>query len=136
MPDFDGGPTRHSGSQRAFGRKRGAKAALAAAILLLTPPLWAKHHPAPTRTIQGTVFNAAGKAVTGAEVDLTNLTTGKTAAIYSMAGGSYEFDGLPMSDSFELQAKFGGAISKPFKVSFLEPRNIVVVNLRLIPQKK
>jgi carboxypeptidase family protein len=113
-----------------------AAVACAFALALCSQPMLAKKHAAPTRTIEGAVFDAADNPVSGAEVDLADLTSGKKTAIYSMDKGQYSFNGLDLHHDFQVQAKFNGAASEARKVSFLEPRNDVIINLHLPPAKK
>ncbi len=95
--------------------------------------LFAKKKEPPSRTITGQVMDKASNPISGAAVELNDLTSGKKIAIYSQEDGSYQFAGLRLDHDYELQAHYQGEASEVRKVSSVEPRNRVVINLRIPP---
>jgi len=64
-------------------------AAVALALALLLP--WASQAQVTTGAVTGTVSDASGAVVTGAEVRLINLRTGVTQTATTSPGGDYQF---------------------------------------------
>lgn len=104
------------------------------AVLAALPlPLAAKKKPPPTKTIRGEVLDAANNPLVGAAVELKDTQTGKTVAIYSEAGGRYEFAGLRPTHDYEVSASYKGGSSEVRRASSLDDRTVVVLNLTIPP---
>ena len=106
---------------------------LAVAWLLHASGLAAKKQKAPTtKTVGGQVTDKAQNGISGAEVTLKNLHTGKTVAIYADADGNYSFSDLDPHYDYEIQASFKGVSSETKQLSSFDTRWKVVIN-RTIP---
>ena len=113
--------------------------ASAAVVMLLCafsmPGLLAKEKK-PTRVVTGVVSDEAENPIAGATVVLTDLQTGKKIAIYTGEGGAYQFSDLQTTRDYEVQAARQGLASQVRKVSQFDPRNRIVLNLRIPPPKE
>jgi len=90
----------------------------------------------PTRVVSGVVSDAADNALPGAVVTLTDLQDGKKTATYTGQSGSYQFSQLQITRDYEVQATFKGVSSQVRRVSTIDPRNRIVLNLRIPPPKE
>ena len=107
---------------------------LAATCLFCAPGLAAKKEKAPTtKTVSGQVMDKAENGISGAEVTLKDLQTGKVLAIYAEANGQYQFTDLDPHHDFEIQANFKGVASETKRVTSFDTRWKVVVNLTIPP---
>lgn len=119
------------------GRRVRRLAALAAlTIFLLTVPCLAVKEDKPSRLLSGTVSDEAENPIVGAVVVLTDLQAGKKTATYTGAGGTYQFSGLQFTRDYEVQASHKGLVSEVRKVSTIDPRNRIVIHLRIPPPKE
>jgi hypothetical protein len=110
----------------------------AAAVLLLTfsmSSLAAKEEK-PSRRVTGLVSDEAENPIVGAAVVLTDLETGKKTATYTTAEGTYRFTGLQPTHDYEVQATHRGVSSRVRRISSIDPRNRIVLNLRIPPPKE
>jgi hypothetical protein len=98
---------------------------------ILSSSLAAKEKQPPTKTIQGKVLDGSSSPIVGAGVQLTDVTTGKTLAMYSEAGGRFVFTGLKPTDDYQVQASYKGQQSDVRKASSLNDDNLVVLNLTI-----
>lgn len=113
---------------------RGITVVVGVTVLAAVPlALAAKKKPPPTRTIRGEVLDAADNPLVGAAVELKDTQTGKTVAIYSDAGGRYEFAGLRPTHDYEVSASYKGGHSEVRRASSLDDRAIFVLNLTIPP---
>lgn len=87
----------------------------------------------PVRLVRGVVSDKAENPIAGAVVTLTDLRTGKATALYTGKDGVYQFSGLEMTRDYEVQATFNEESSRARRVSTIDPRNIVTLNLRIPP---
>ena len=111
----------------------------AAAVLLCAfsmPCLLAKEEKKPSRVVTGVVSDEAENPIVGATVVLTDLRTGKKLAIYTGEGGAYQFSDLQTTRDYEVQAAHQGHASQVRKVSQFDPRNRIVLDLRIPPPKE
>jgi hypothetical protein len=101
---------------------------LSAALLTLivAAPLWAQS----TATLQGTVTDAQGAVVPGAQVTAFNEDTGVQRSALSDATGGYQMAALP-TGSYRLEATLSGFQPKVVKGIRLEVARTVVMNLQL-----
>jgi hypothetical protein len=113
--------------------------ASAAVVMLLcafsSPGLLAKEKKL-IRVVSGVVSDEAENPIVGATVVLTDLQTGKKHAIYTGEGGAYQFSDLQTTRDYEVQAAHQGLASRVRKVSQFDPRNRIVLNLRIPPPKE
>ena len=125
-------------SARSNARLLGGEIILAAGMLWLVfaaVPLIAKKSPPPTKTVRGQVLDDSGSGITGAAVEMTDLTTGKKTAIYTQDGGRFLFADLRPSHDYQFRATYQGKQSEIRKVSSLDVRLRMVVNLHIPPPK-
>lgn len=113
---------------------------LAFAALCLTfdsAPLTAKKKGPPTsKTVVGQVFDNQDTGISGAAVEITDLTTGKTAAIYTGPEGRFTFTDLKLTEDYQLKAHYKGQSSEVRKVSSWDTRTDLVLNLHIPPLKE
>lgn len=103
-------------------------------VALCVPGLVAKEKKKATKTIAGVVLDAADNSIVGATVELNDVQAGKKFAKYSQEGGKYEFADLDPKHDYEVHASFKGMSSELRRVSSLDDRHLVVLNLTLAPQ--
>jgi Carboxypeptidase regulatory-like domain len=111
--------------------------AFAALGLALDPaPLMAKRRKPPTsKTVVGQVLDPSGNGIIGAAVEMTNLTTGKTLAIYTGPQGHFQFTDLKLTQDYQFRAHYRGESSEVRKVSSWDTRTSLVLNLHIPPPK-
>jgi hypothetical protein len=90
----------------------------------------------PTRVLSGVVSDAVDNPLPGAVVTLTDLQDGKKTATYTGQSGSYQFSQLQITRDYEVQATFKGVSSRVRRISAIDPRNRIVLNLRIPPPKE
>jgi hypothetical protein len=106
---------------------------LAVAWLLCAPGVAAKQKAPATKTVSGVVMDKAGTGISGAEVTLKDLQTGKTMAIYAEANGQYHFSDLDPHHDYEIRASFKGVASETRRINSLDTRRKLVINLTIPP---
>jgi len=89
----------------------------------------AKQKKPPTKTVKGLVVDQAENPVSGAMVELNDISAGKKIAIYSQEGGRYQFADLEPSHDYEIQARYQSLSSEVRRVNSLDNRRTLVVNL-------
>ena len=94
-----------------------------------------KKKKAVSRTVTGVVLDGSENPIEGASVELTDTQTGKKTGIYSQEGGKYLFFDLNPNHDYELQAHHKNLASDVRKVSSLDDRDQIVINLRIPPPK-
>jgi carboxypeptidase family protein len=95
-------------------------------------PLTAKKKGPPTsKTVVGQVFDAQDNAIPGAAVEITNLSTNKTSAIYTGPEGRFTFTDLKLTQDYQLKAHYKGQFSEVRKVSSWDTRTDMVLNLHI-----
>ena len=87
----------------------------------------------PTRVVSGVVSDASENPLSGAVVTLTDLQDGKKTATFTGQSGSYQFSDLQITRDYEVQATFKGVSSRVRRVSTIDPRSRIVLNLRIPP---
>jgi len=110
----------------------------AAAVVLFTfstPGMVAKERK-PSRVVTGVVSDEVENPLVGAAVVLTDLQTGKKSATYTTGEGTYQFTDLQATRDYEVQAAHQGLSSQVRRVSSFDPRNRIVLNLRIPPPKE
>lgn len=116
------------------GRRSCAVALTVAAVGLVVgaSPLTAKKKGPPTsKTVVGQVFDAQDNAIAGAAVEITNLATNKTSAIYTGPEGRFTFTDLKLTQDYQLKAHYKGQFSEVRKVSSWDTRTDMVLNLHI-----
>lgn len=113
---------------------RACAVTLAFAALLLgfdSPRLLAKKKPPTSKTVTGQVFDASDNAIAGAAVEMKDLTSGKTSAIYVGPDGHFTFTDLKLTEDYQFQAHYKGQMSEVRKVSSWDTRTNLVLNLHI-----
>lgn len=107
--------------------------ALVALGLMLDPaPSLAKRRKPPTsKTVVGQVLDSSGNGIVGAAVEMKNLTTGTTLAIYTGPQGRYQFNDLKLTQDYQFRAHYKGQSSQVRKVSSWDTRTSLVLNLQI-----
>jgi hypothetical protein len=88
-----------------------------------------------TRTIDGTVKDAADNPLGNAVVQLKNMKTSNIVNFSTKEDGRYVFRDLPMDINFELLAKRGDLITPAKAVSIYDTRKRVIVNFQITETK-
>ena len=99
----------------------------------LAQPASAKKREKPSRTVTGDVLDASNQGIDGATVELKDLRTGKTLAIYTQHGGKYSFSDLKESDDYQVKATYKGQSSEMRTASTFDDRMIITLNLHIPP---
>jgi carboxypeptidase family protein len=109
--------------------------ALAAMWVAVAPaPAFAPKKRKPVlKDVQGLVLDSADNPVAGAAVELKDVQTRKTIAIYSDSAGHYQFTDLDRDHDYEIRANFKHLASEVRKVSSFDNRNTIPMNLTLRP---
>ncbi len=89
----------------------------------------------PTRTVDGLVSDESENPIVNATVTLTDLDSGKKLASYTGDDGRYLFSSLEWTRNYEVQATYKGISSRVRKVSTIDPRNKITLNLQIPPPK-
>jgi hypothetical protein len=106
-------------------------ALLAWLLVLGAPAGLAKDKNHLAKAVTGQVFDEAENPVEGAAVELTDVQSGKTVAIYSQKDGEYHFSDLMPSHDYKVKATFKGASSEVRQISSLDMRTRPVLNLTI-----
>ena len=106
-----------------------------AAWLLQAPGLAAKQKAPITKTVSGIVTDHAETEISGAQVTIKDLQTGKTMSIYTDAKGQYRFAGLDPHHDYEIKAADRGVDSESRQLSSVDTRTKLVINLTIPPPK-
>jgi hypothetical protein len=115
-------------------RKLTAVIAFGVFLLALVAPAFAQKRSkgeATTRSVQGTVTDATGKAVPGAVVHLKNVKTLQIRSFITKDDGSYAFHGLSTNVDYELKAERDGVSSNVKTLSVFDSRTSAVIDLKL-----
>ncbi len=110
---------------------RSVAAALVLSTLFFSAAGLAAKEKKVSKTITGVVLDSAEDPIPGATVELTDVQAGKKHAIYAQEGGRYQFSDLATTHDYEVRAVYKGASSDVRKVSSLDDRQTVVMNLRI-----
>jgi hypothetical protein len=88
-----------------------------------------------TRTIEGTVKDAADNPLRDAIVQLKDTRTSKIVDFATKEDGKFAFRDLPMNINYELVAKRGDVTTPTKKVSIYDTRHSVVLNFQVAAAK-
>jgi len=116
-------------------RVRGLLLCAFAAILVAGVSALGAKETKPIRVVSGVVSDASENPISGAVVTLTDVQNGKKMAIFTGQSGAYQFSDLQITRDYEVQATYKGVASRVRKVSTIDPRNRIVLNLRIPPPK-
>jgi Carboxypeptidase regulatory-like domain len=118
----------------------------ACAIALAIGALWLAFDPAPltakkkgpptSKTVVGQVFDASDNPIVGAAVEMTDLSTNKTSAIYTGPEGRFTFTDLKFTKDYQVKARYKGQSSEVRKVSSWDTRFNLVLNLHIPPPEE
>jgi hypothetical protein len=119
-------------------RTRGLAACLVffCMIAFYVAPVSGKKKKPVSRTVTGVVLDGSENPIVGASVELTDTVSGKKVGIYSQEDGKYLFADLNPNHDYELLARQNNLNSDVRKVSSLDDRDRIVINLRIPPPKE
>lgn len=103
--------------------------------LLLPAVLFARKKAKAPRVVSGEVLDSTDNPMVGASVELKDLESGKTIAMYTQQGGQYQFSDLDPTHDYEVQASYKGVSSEVRTASSFDTRHQIVLNLRIPPRK-
>jgi len=103
--------------------------ALIVAAGLVISPAFAKDRQPTTRVVSGTIYDESRNAIMGADVELTDVQTGKVLDIYSQESGDYQYSGLKFDHDYTIKAMYKGGASEVRKISMFDTRWHLVMNL-------
>ena len=84
-----------------------------------------------TRTVEGTVTNAANQPVANAVVQLKNTKTLQIRSFITQADGSYHFAGLGTDVEYQVKADHEGVSTSWKTLSVFNSKKTPVINLKL-----
>jgi Carboxypeptidase regulatory-like domain len=94
-----------------------------------------KNEDTTTRTVEGTVTNAANQTVAKAVVQLKNAKTLQIRSFITQDDGSYHFAGLSTDVEYQLKADHEGATTSWKTLSVFNSKKTAVINLKLNKQE-
>ena len=86
--------------------------------------------------VQGTVFDAEGKFVNGAVVELKDVRSMQVRSFVTQENGGYHFSSLKVDNDYQLKADYSGKTSGWKTLSIFDTRKEPVVNLKLEKSEK
>ncbi|MGA7413276.1 MAG: carboxypeptidase-like regulatory domain-containing protein [Bryobacteraceae bacterium] len=84
-----------------------------------------------TRSVEGKVYDSAGKIVIGAVVQIKDLKSLQIRSFITQSDGGYRFLGLSTEADYQLSASYAGASSKPRTLTVFDSHKKAVVDLKL-----
>jgi carboxypeptidase family protein len=87
------------------------------------------------KTVHGLVLDKASNALPAALVFLKNLQNNSVKSSFADDDGNYRFSGLDPNTDYEIHAEFKGDVSPTKRLSSLDGRKDIYMNL-VIPRKK
>ena len=87
------------------------------------------------KTVHGIVVDKGENPIAGAIVFLKNLSNKTVKSSFADDDGKYRFSGLDPNTDYELHAEFKGDVSPTRRLSALDDRKDIYLNL-VIPRKK
>jgi Carboxypeptidase regulatory-like domain len=94
-----------------------------------------KNEDTTTRTVEGTVTNAANQTVSKAVVQLKNAKTLQIRSFITQDDGSYHFAGLSTDVEYQLKADYESATTSWKTLSVFSSKKTAVINLKLNKQE-
>jgi hypothetical protein len=107
------------------------RAACIAIVLFCTVLQAQKNEDSTTRTVEGTVTNAANQPVAKAVVQLKNTKTLQIRSFITQEDGSYHFAGLGTDVEYQLKADHEDATTSWKTLSVFNSKKTAVINLKL-----
>ena len=104
---------------------------LLALVTAALPAAQKKNEDLSSRSVQGTISNAAGEAVAGAVVQLKNTKTLQIRSFITKEQGEYYFNSLSPDVDYEIHAMMSGASSPTKTLSSFDSRKQAIINLKL-----
>jgi len=104
-------------------------------MLALLAPLAARAQGPSLKTVHGAVLTKNEDPIPEAVVFLKNLQSGAVKSYISDSSGSYRFTGLDPNVDYEIHAEFKGDSSPVRRLSSLDGRKDIYLNL-IIARKK
>ena len=83
------------------------------------------------RALRGTVVDSAGHPVSGATVQLKDLSNNSVRTVTSDRDGLFRFDELSLTQDYNLEAIYKGASSRRRTISQFDARPTITVELRV-----
>jgi len=109
---------------------------LAGALLALGAPAAAQgKKEAPIKTVHGVVQNKSEDPLPAAIVFLKNLQNNVVKTSYADDSGEYRFSGLDPNIDYEIHAEFKGDVSPTKRLSSLDSRRDIALNLTIARKK-
>ena len=99
------------------------------------PALLAKEKKQVTKTVSGFVLDPNENGIVDAAVSISDMQSGKKYTTVSKEGGRFQFADLSPRHDYEVQAVYKDMSSEVRKVSSLDTRLRIVLNLRIPPPK-
>lgn len=84
-----------------------------------------------TRSVEGKVYDSAGKIVTGAVVQIKDTKSLQIRSFITQSDGAYRFLGLNPDTDYELSASYAGASSKTRTLTVFNNQKKAVIDLKL-----
>ncbi len=84
-----------------------------------------------TRSVEGKVYDSAGKIVVGAVVQIKDLKSLQIRSFITQSDGEYRFLGLSTESDYELTASSAGVSSKVKNLTVFNSHKKAVVDLKL-----
>ena len=104
-------------------------------VAISLPALIAKEKKQVTKTVSGFVLDPNENGIVDAAVSITDMQSGKKFTTVSQEGGRFQFANLSPRHDYEVQAAYQDMSSAVRKVSSLDTRLRIVLNLRIPPPK-
>lgn len=104
-------------------------------VLAAAPQDSKKEKETPLRTVRGGVMDKAENPIPDSVVFLKNLRTNGVRSNFADTGGNYRFSGLDPNADYEVHAEFEGAKSPVRRVTSLDSRKEIVINLKIDTKK-
>jgi DeoR/GlpR family transcriptional regulator of sugar metabolism len=102
-----------------------------ALLLNLASPAACMQNDPGTRSVEGKVYNSAGKIVVGAVVQIKDLKSLQIRSFIAQSDGVYRFLGLSTESEYELSATYAGVSSKPRTLTVFDSRKKAILDLKL-----
>ena len=84
-----------------------------------------------SRSVEGTVSDSGGAALTGAVILLKDTKTLQVRSFITQADGQYHFYGLNSNNDYQLRAEHNGASSPTKTLSVFDSRKKAVIDLKI-----
>ena len=116
-------------------RKVVLAALLAFFVVAALLPAAAQKKEAPIKTVHGVVIDKSDNPLSGAIVFLKNLQNSSVKSSFADEEGGYRFSGLDPNTDYEIHAEFKGDVSPTKRLSSLDSRRDIGLNLTIQRKK-